>query len=68
MADISKFFDQVVRALIYMLAKIAGMPNKVLDAYRRFQEDLETVNTIVGGLGIPYKRRCGIPQGDPLCS
>ena len=24
------------------------------------------MNTIVGGLGEPYKRQCGIPQGDPL--
>ena len=49
-----------------MLARAAGMPMKILDAYLRFQEELETVNTIVGGLGRPYKRRCGIPQGDPL--
>ena len=23
-------------------------------------------NTIAGGLGVKYQRRCGIPQGDPL--
>ena len=39
--DISKFFDQVVRALVYGLARLAGMPERVLGAYERFQEGIE---------------------------
>ena len=42
------------------------MPEKVLSAYLRFQESLVIYNTIAGGLGVRYQRRCGIPQGDPL--
>ena len=37
-----------------------------MSAYLRFQESLVIYNTIAGGLGIRYKRRCGIPQGDPV--
>ena len=55
-----------MRPLIYMLARRAGMPEKVLDAYMRFQEGLATYNTVVGGLGDPYGKMCGLPQGDPL--
>lgn len=42
------------------------MPQNVLDAYIRFQEDLQTHNTTPGGLGEAYERRCCIPQGDPF--
>ena len=64
--DIAKLFDQVSRVLVERLARQAGIPEKVLSAYIRFQESLVVYNTIAGGLGIRYKRRCGIPQGDPL--
>mgnify|MGYP003312472344 CR=1 FL=1 len=64
--DIAKFFDQVSRILVEVLARQAGMPEKVLSAYIRYQESLVIYNTIAGGLGVKYKRRCGIPQGDPL--
>jgi hypothetical protein len=64
--DIAKCFDQILRLLLYALAKAAGMPTQILDAYRRFQEGLLVHNTIAGGVGTGFKRRCGIPQGCPL--
>ena len=36
--DISKFFDQVVRPLVYTLARMAGMPGKILGAYERLSQ------------------------------
>ena len=40
------------------------MPEKVLNAYENSREKLEVRNTIVGGIGTPYKRPTGIPQCD----
>jgi hypothetical protein len=65
-ADIVKFFDQIIRELVYMLARSAGMPSKVLGAYIRYVEGLQVYNCLAGGLGTPYVRRCGIPQGCPF--
>ena len=65
-ADIFKFFDQIVRALVYQILALAGMPTQVLDAYRRFLEALITHNVVAGGVGHGQSRRCGIPQGCPL--
>ena len=31
--DISKFFDQVIRSLLYELARQAGMPENIIGAY-----------------------------------
>jgi len=42
------------------------MPSKVLNTYRRFQEKLQTRNAVAGGLGTPYTRYMGIPQGCPM--
>ena len=64
--DISKFFDQMPRQLIYMLARCGGMPTPIVEAYRRYQEALQMRNTIAGGIGKPYTKVVGIPQGDPL--
>ena len=64
--DIAKLLDQIPRTAIYMIAKHTGMPTKVLDTYRRYQEALKVRNTTGGGLGLPYAKRAGIPQGDPL--
>ena len=64
--DIAKCFDHVSRHLLYRLAAVAGMPTGILDAYKRFQEELVLYNTIARGVGQPYNRRCGIPQGCPL--
>ena len=65
-ADIAKFFDQIRRALVYIIARAAGMPQGVLAAYEAYLENLQVYNCIAGGLGTPYKRRCGIPQGCPF--
>ena len=64
--DVFKCFDQIVRELVYRLAGTAGMPSKVLSTYRRYQEALKTMNAVAGGLGQPYTRFMGIPQGCPM--
>ena len=64
--DIRKCFDQMPRTQLYTLAKKTGMPQQVLQTYMQYQEELKTYNTVQGGLGQPYSKRCGIPQGDPL--
>ena len=64
--DVFKCFDKIVRELVYSLAGTAGMPSKVLSSYRRYQEGLTTRNAVAGGLGQPYTRYMGIPQGCPM--
>ena len=44
--DVFKCFDQVVRPLVYHLAKQAGMPSSILQADQAFQEQLVTHNQI----------------------
>ena len=65
-ADIAKFFDQIRREVVVALARVAGMPVQVLDAYSRFLEDMTAYNCLPGGMGKPHKRRCGLPQGCPF--
>ena len=66
-ADVSKIFDQVLIPLVYDLAQRAGMPNGVLEAYIRFQEELRVRNTIGGAIGKAYSAQLGIPQcGSPV--
>ena len=65
-ADIAKCFDQIVRPILYYIAGVAGMPQRVLQPYMRYMENLKVHNTIGKGIGRPYQRRCGIPQGCPL--
>ena len=43
-ADIAKFFDQIRRPLIYRLAEAAGMPPKVIRAYKGYLESLFLYN------------------------
>ena len=64
--DIAKCVDQILRELVYAVASLAGIPPQVLDAYRRYQENLIVHNSIAGGIGKGFRRRCGIPQGCPL--
>ena len=45
-ADIMKFFDQIIRELVYALAAVAGMPKRVLEPYKRFQEALMVYNSL----------------------
>ena len=48
-ADVWKCFDQIQRPMVYKLARMAGMSEKVLNAYERFQETLEVRNVVGGG-------------------
>ena len=64
--DMAKYFDMVPREVVYKLMHAAGMPRKVVGAYKRFQEELRIRNTIGGALGNRYRARMGIPQGDPF--
>ena len=54
------------RALIYMLARCAGMPAPIVEAYMRYQEKLIMRNTVAGGVGETFAKKVGIPQGEPL--
>ena len=65
-ADVYKCFDQIQRPLMYEILRKGGMPERVLTPYAKFLEQLEVRNTVVGGIGTPYKRPTGIPQGDPF--
>jgi hypothetical protein len=64
--DIYKCFDQVVRELIYALAERAGMPTRILTAYRNYLEDMEVHFQTGGTIGSAHKDRCSIPQGCPF--
>ena len=65
-AGIAKFFDQIRRQLVYQMCRAAGMPTGVLRAYEAYLEALKVYNCVAGGMGTPYTRLCGIPQGCPL--
>ena len=64
--DIYKCFDQVVRPLIYMTARIAGMPARILKPYIGAIENLQIRNTLTVGYGQEHTRKRGIPQGCPF--
>ena len=36
--DVYKCFDQLIRHTIYVLLRVGGMPEKVINAYARFHE------------------------------
>ena len=42
------------------------MPPKVLNAYKRYREQLQVHNTLAAGLGDRHTRLNGIPQGCPF--
>jgi len=65
-ADIAKFFDQVRREMVYRVARAAGMTEQIARPYSAYLENLKIYNCLAGGLGTPYMRRCGIPQGCPF--
>ena len=64
--DLFKCFDQVIRALLYCILCVAGIPPGILTAYIQFQEKALIFNSISGALGRPHRHKCGIPQGCPL--
>ena len=51
---------------MYEILRQGGMSEKVLSTYAKFLEDFEVRNTVVGGIGTPYKRPTGIPQRGPF--
>ena len=65
-AYIAKFFDQIRRDLVFRTCRVAGMPTGVLTAYENYLENLKVYNCVAGGMGTPYVRVCGIPQGCPF--
>ena len=65
-ADIFKCFDKVQRPIVYKVLQLAGMPTRVLNAYRNFQEAVMVRNTVDGGLGEEYSKPTSVPQGDPM--
>ena len=65
-ADIQKAFDEIQRDLLYDLLEDGGLPERILEPYRRFQEGLKIFNEVNGTAGELYQRPCSIPQGDPF--
>ena len=65
-ADIAKFFDQIRRQVVYHIARMAGMPERVLNPYAAYLENLQLHNCLAGGVGTSHQRKCGIPQGCPF--
>ena len=64
--DIYKCFDQVVRPLIHMTARNAGMPARILKPYIRAIESLQIRKTLTVGYVEEHTRKRGIPQGCPF--
>ena len=64
--DIFKCFDQIRRDILYEMAAKMVMPVKVLEAYRKIQENRKTRNGLGTSLGDEYTRLRGIPQGCPF--
>ena len=64
--DICKCFDTVFRPLIYMTARIAGMPARILKPYIGAIESLQSRNTLTVGFGQEHTRKRRIPQGCPF--
>ena len=64
--DVYKCFDQIVRPLVFELAKRAGMPTSILLTYEAFQQNLVVYNQVGNTLGQPHTHRCSIPQGCPF--
>ena len=64
--DIYKCFDQIVRQVIYALAREAGMPSDVLQTYKAFIEQMTIMMQVGNTLGVEHRHRCSIPQGCPF--
>ena len=64
--DIYKCFDQSVRPLVYTIARIVGIPKRVLTEYVNIMEAIRVRNSLTVGYGAPHTRRRGKPQGCPF--
>ena len=51
---------------MYKLLEVSGIPKPVLNAYKSYLENLLVYNCLAGGMGEPFRRLCGIPQGCPF--
>ena len=65
-ADIFKCFDQVQRRLFKRLLRESGCPDRIVEPYMRYLEQMQIYNSVAGTFGEPHKRLCSIPQGCPL--
>ena len=64
--DVYKCFDQLVRQLVFRVAREAGMPARILDPYMRYLEAMQIRYQLNGTLGPPHQDRCSLPQGCPF--
>ena len=64
--DMLKCFDSINRTLAIMLLQAAGMPVGIITAYKSYHDNVVVYNSLAGGLGKPYHKRCSIPQGCPF--
>ena len=54
------------RGIVYKMAAAAGVPPKILRAYRAYIENVLLYNCLAGRVGRPHKRKRGISQGCPF--
>ena len=43
------------------MLKHAGMPGRIIGAYRDFMEGTDMYNAVAGGIGEAYRKKCRIP-------
>ena len=63
--DIYKCFDQVAPLLAKTVLALAGLPQQVLGPYASMMDEVQVVNSLPQGAGVPYRRRCSIPRDAP---
>lgn len=49
LAEIAKFFDQIIRKVVYAMVAYAGMPSHILAAYNNYIETLKLLCCLTGG-------------------
>ena len=64
--DVYKCFDQLNRELVFALAQEAGMPTRILNAYKEYITNMQTHFQVANTIGKPYQDRASLPQGCPF--
>ena len=64
--DIYKCFDQIDRDLVEQLARQAGMPERILQPYLRYINNMSIRYQVGSTIGEPHFDECSIPQGCPF--
>jgi hypothetical protein len=64
--DVFKCFDQINRALVFMLASRAGMPSRILKPYMRYIDAIKVRYQVGQTVGNPHHDLTSIPQGCPF--